>query len=63
MVIAIDVTTTGEKRLLGLVQTATEDARVIAAFLRDCGIPSLGPESERPGEVSPAGPLVQTLLV
>ena len=35
----------------------------IAAFLRDCGIPSLGPESERPGEVSPAGPLVQTLLV
>jgi hypothetical protein len=31
----------------------------IAAFLRDCGIP----EYERPGEVSPAGPPVQTLLV
>ena len=35
MVIAIDVTTTGEKRLLGLVQTVTEDARVIVAFLRE----------------------------
>jgi hypothetical protein len=31
----------------------------VAAFLRACGIQ----ESERPGEVSPAGPPVQALLV
>ncbi|NUQ13108.1 MAG: transposase, partial [Gemmatimonadaceae bacterium] len=33
--IALGVTSTGEKRILGLVQTATENKRVIAAFLRD----------------------------
>ena len=31
----LGVTTTGEKRILGLVQTATENKRVIASFLRD----------------------------
>jgi len=35
VVIALGVTTTGEKRVLGLVQTATENKRVCAAFLRD----------------------------
>ena len=35
IVIALGVTTTGEKRVLGLVQTATENKRVCAAFLRD----------------------------
>lgn len=35
MVIALGVTTTGEKRILGLVQTATENTRVCAAFLRE----------------------------
>ena len=35
VVIALGVTTTGEKRLLGLVQTATEKKRVCAAFLRE----------------------------
>jgi putative transposase len=35
VVIALGVTTTGEKRILGLVQTASENARVCAAFLRD----------------------------
>ncbi|MCO4098219.1 MAG: IS256 family transposase [Gemmatimonas sp.] len=35
VVIALGVTTTGEKRLLGLVQTATENKRVCAAFLRE----------------------------
>ncbi|MCC6317782.1 MAG: transposase [Gemmatimonadaceae bacterium] len=34
MVIALGVTTTGEKRILGLVQTATENKRVCAAFLQ-----------------------------
>ena len=34
MVIALGVTTTGEKRILGMVQTATENKRVCAAFLR-----------------------------
>jgi transposase-like protein len=34
VVIALGVTTTGEKRILGLVQTATENKRVCAAFLR-----------------------------
>ena len=33
---AVDwVTITGEKRVLGLVQTATENKRVCAAFLRE----------------------------
>jgi len=35
MVIALGVTTHGEKRILGLVQTATENKRVCAAFLRE----------------------------
>ena len=35
IVIALGVTTTGEKRLLGLVQTATENKKVCAAFLRE----------------------------
>ena len=35
IVIALGVTTTGEKRVLGLVQTATENKRACAAFLRD----------------------------
>lgn len=35
IVIALGVTLTGEKRLLGLVQTATENRRVCAAFLRE----------------------------
>ena len=29
------MTTTGEKRILGLVQTATENQRVCASFLRE----------------------------
>lgn len=37
LVIALGVTTTGEKRILGLVQTASENRRVIASFLRDLG--------------------------
>ncbi len=35
VVIAVGVTTTGEKRILGLVQTATENTRVCAAFRRE----------------------------
>jgi transposase-like protein len=35
MVIALGVTRTGEKRILGLVQTATENKRVCATFLRE----------------------------
>ncbi len=35
VVIALGVTTTGEKRILGLVQITTENKRVIAAFLRE----------------------------
>ena len=35
LVIALGVTTTGEKQILGLVQTATENKRVCAAFLRE----------------------------
>ena len=34
IVIALGVTRTGEKRILGMVQTATENRRVCAAFLR-----------------------------
>jgi transposase-like protein len=37
LVIALGVTTSGEKRILGLVQTATENRRVIASFLRELG--------------------------
>jgi transposase-like protein len=37
LVVAIGVTTTGEKRMLGLVQTATENKRAIAAWLRELG--------------------------
>ncbi len=33
--IALGVTRTGEKRILGMVQTATENKRVCAAFLRE----------------------------
>ena len=35
MVIALGVTTTGEKRILGMVQTATENKRVCGAFLQE----------------------------
>lgn len=35
IVIALGVTITGEKRILGLVQTATENTRVCASFLRE----------------------------
>lgn len=35
MVIALGVTVTGEKRILGVVQTATENKRVCAAFLHE----------------------------
>ena len=35
LVIALGVTVTGEKRLLGLVQTATENRAVCASFLRE----------------------------
>ncbi len=35
IVIALGVTTTGEKRILGLVQTATENKRICATFPRD----------------------------
>lgn len=37
LVLALGVTTTGEKRLLGLVQTASENKSVCAQFLRDLG--------------------------
>ena len=37
LVVALGVTTTGEKRILGLVQTASENTRVLAAFLRELG--------------------------
>jgi len=37
LVVALGVTTTGEKRILGLVQTASENKRVIASFLRELG--------------------------
>lgn len=35
VVVALGVTATGEKRILGLVQTASENKRVITGFLRD----------------------------
>ena len=37
LVVALGVTATGEKRILGLVQTASENKRVVAAFLRELG--------------------------
>jgi putative transposase len=37
LVVALGVTVTGEKRILGLVQTASENQRVIASFLRALG--------------------------
>ena len=37
LVIALGVTRTGEKRILGLVQTASENRRVITSFLRELG--------------------------
>lgn len=37
VVVALGVTSTGEKRILGLVQTASENKRVISAFLRELG--------------------------
>lgn len=49
IVMALGVTRTGEKRLLGLVQTATENKRVCATFLR---------ELEERGFRAPAGLLV-----
>lgn len=49
IVMALGVTRTGEKRLLGLVQTASENTGVCAAFLRDL---------EERGFRAPAGLLV-----
>ena len=49
LVIALGVTTTGEKRVLGLVQTATENKAVCATLLRDL---------EARGFVAPHGLLV-----
>jgi len=40
IVIALGVTRTGEKRLLGLVQTASENKRVCQAFARRCATSS-----------------------
>ncbi|HMA20827.1 MAG TPA: transposase, partial [Gemmatimonadaceae bacterium] len=37
LVVALGITSTGEKRILGLVQTASENKRVISAFLRELG--------------------------
>ena len=37
LVIALGVTSTGEKRMLGIVQTASENKRMNAAFLRELG--------------------------
>lgn len=37
LVIAVGVTTTGEKRVLGVLQTATENRRTCASFLRELG--------------------------
>ena len=37
LVVALGVTSTGEKRILGMVQTASENKRVIASFLRELG--------------------------
>jgi putative transposase len=37
LVVALGVTTTGEKHILALVQTASENKRVIASFLRELG--------------------------
>ena len=49
LVVALGVTTTGEKRILGLVQTATENKAVCATLLRDL---------EARGFVAPHGLLV-----
>lgn len=49
IVMALGVTRSGEKRLLGLIQTATENKRVCAAFLR---------ELQERGFRAPAGLLV-----
>jgi len=49
LVIALGITRTGEKRILGLVQTATENTRVSVAFLR---------ELQERGFRTPAGLLV-----
>ena len=46
LVIALGVTVTGEKRLLGLVQTATENRRVCATFLRELGERGFAPDGE-----------------
>ena len=37
LVVALGVSATGEKRILGLAQTASENKRVIASFLRELG--------------------------
>lgn len=37
LVVALGVTATGEKRILGLVQTASENRPVLASFLRELG--------------------------
>jgi transposase-like protein len=45
LIVALGVTSTGEKRILGLVQTATENRRTIGAFLRELterGVASTG---------------------
>lgn len=37
LLIALGVTATGQKRILGLVQTASENKHLIASFLRELG--------------------------
>ena len=37
LLVALGVTATGEKRILGMVQTASENKRVVASFLRELG--------------------------
>jgi transposase-like protein len=60
MVIALGVTVTGEKVILGFVQTATENETVCAAFLRELverGLRTAGPPlRHRWGQGTPEGP-------
>jgi transposase-like protein len=47
LVIALGVTVEGEKRILGIVQTATENKKAIAQFLRDLGERGFASKGER----------------
>jgi putative transposase len=51
MVIALGVTTTGAKRILGVVQTATENKRACAAFLRELGERGFAPAGGETGRL------------